>query len=91
MWWYKLIRYWNKSDCASFCAFNWFLVFSFSILVRLIQGRPLDGGFAVIVSLAFIPVSLLITVIFQKYSSNTEEISPYPALLPSDLRQIDKK
>ena len=87
MWWHRLIRYWTKSDYAVFTLLNWVLVFSLLILVRLIQGRSLDLVFAIAFSSAFIPVSLFITAIFQKYSSEIEDIAVYPALLPSDLEE----
>ena len=87
MWWYKLIRYWTKSDYAAFIIFNWFVVFGFSILVRLIQGKAIDFVFTIAFSFIMVPVSLVITVIFQKYSSNIEDISSYPALLPKDFKE----
>ena len=41
-----------------------------------------------VLSFAMIPVELLIVVVFQKYSSNVDEILDYPSLLQGDF---DKK
>jgi len=87
MWWHKLIRDWNKTDYLFFSAFTWILVFSLLVLVRLIQGRTPDLVFAALFSIVMIPVELIITAAFQKYSSNIEDISSYPALLPSDFKE----
>lgn len=87
MWWHKLIRYWTITDYVTFVAFNWILIFSLIVLVRLIQGRTLDLVFATTFSFAMIPVVLLVTAVSQKYGSNTMDISEYPALLPSDFKE----
>jgi thiol-disulfide isomerase/thioredoxin len=86
MWWHKLIRDWNKTDYAFFSAFTWILVFSLQILIRLIQGRIPDLVFAALLAIIMIPVELLIVAAFQKYSSNIENISSYPALQPTDFK-----
>lgn len=86
MWWHKLIRDWTKTDYAFFSAFTWVLVFSILVLVRLIQVRTVDLVFAAVFSFVMIPVELVIIVAFQKYSSNTRDISSYPALLPNDFK-----
>lgn len=85
MWWHKLIRDWTKTDYAFFSSFTWILVFSLLVLVRLIERRTHDLAFAAVFSLVMIPFELLVIAAFQKYSSNTEEISTYPTLLPKDF------
>ncbi len=86
MWSRRLIRDWTKTDYAIFSAFTWILVFVLLVLVRLIQGRTPDFVFAAAFSFVMIPVELVIIAAFQKYSSNTKDISSYPALLPNDFR-----
>jgi thiol-disulfide isomerase/thioredoxin len=85
VWWRKLIRDWTKTDYAIFSSFTWILVFSLLVSVRLIQGRTLDLVFATVFSFGMIPFELIIIAAFQRYSSNTEDISSYPALLPNDF------
>ena len=85
MWWHKLIRDWTKTDYAFFSFFTWILVFSLLVLVRLIEGRAIDLVFAIVFSFVVIPFELLIIAAFQKYSSNTKDISSYSALLPEDF------
>jgi thiol-disulfide isomerase/thioredoxin len=87
VWWHKLIRDWTKTDYAFFSAFTWILVFSLLVLVRLIERRTLDLVFATAFSFVMIPFELMIIAAFQKYSSNIEDISSYPALLPNDFRE----
>jgi thiol-disulfide isomerase/thioredoxin len=85
VWWHKLIRDWTKRDYAFFSFFTWILVFSLLASVRLIEGRAIDIVFTIVLSFALIPFELLITAAFQKYSSNTKQISWYSALLPTDF------
>jgi thiol-disulfide isomerase/thioredoxin len=87
VWWHKLIRDWTKTDYAFFSAFTWILVFSLLVLVRLIERRAPDLIFATVFSFLIIPFELMIIVAFQKYSSNTEDISSCPALLPDNFKQ----
>jgi hypothetical protein len=87
MWWHKLVKYWTKLDYAIFVAFNWFLIFGFSTLVMLVQAKPFNLAFTATFSFAVIPVSLIVTYAFQNYSSNSEEIDRYPALLPDDFEE----
>jgi thiol-disulfide isomerase/thioredoxin len=87
VWWHKLIRDWTKTDCAIFSSFTWVLVFSLLVSVRLIQGRTLDLVFATVFSFVMIPFELIVIAAFQKYSSNAEDISSYPALLPNDFKE----
>jgi thiol-disulfide isomerase/thioredoxin len=87
LWWHKLIRDWTKTDYAFFSLFTWILVFGLLVLMRLIEGRTLDLVFAAVFSFVMIPFELLVIVAFQKYSSNTADISLYPALLPDDFKE----
>ena len=86
MWWHKLIRDWTKADYAFFSFFTWISVFSLLVLVRLIERRAIDLVFTIVFSFVLIPIELLIIAAFQKYSSNTEDISSYSALLPEDFK-----
>ena len=86
MWWHKLIRNWTKTDYAFFSLFTWTLVFSLLVLVRLIERRILDLVFAAVFSFVMIPIELLVIVAFQKYSSNTADISMIPTLLLKDFK-----
>jgi len=52
----------------------------------LIEGRTLDLAFAAVISFVTIPIELLVIVAFQKYSSNTADISMIPTLLPKDFK-----
>jgi thiol-disulfide isomerase/thioredoxin len=54
--------------------------------VRLVEGRTLDLVFAAVFSFVMIPIELIIVVAFQKYSSNTADISMYPTLLENDFK-----
>jgi len=85
MWWHKLIRQWTLLDYAVFVAFCWVLIFGFSALVVLVRARPLDLPFTAAYALAFVPVSFVFTYAFQSYSSNTDEVDGYPALLVGDF------
>ncbi len=85
MWWHKLIRDWTKTDYAFFSVFTWVLVFSLLILVRLVEVRSPDLVFASAFAFVMIPVELAIVATFQRYSSNTADISSYPALVASDF------
>ncbi len=87
MWGRKLIRDWTKTDYAIFSSFTWVLVFTLLVAVRLIEGRTLDLVFAAGFSLVMIPVELLVIVAFQRYSSNTDDLSPYSVLLPNDFKE----
>ncbi len=89
MWWHKLVRYWTKTDYVFFSLFTWILVFCLLLLVRLIEGRTLDLLFAAAFSFVMIPVELVVIAAFQRYSSNTTDISSYPALGPNDF-EADK-
>lgn len=87
VWWHKLIRDWTKTDYAFFSLFTWILFFSLLVLVRLIEGRTLDLVFASVFSFVMIPFELIVVAAFQKYSSNTTDISSYPALSPNDFEE----
>jgi thioredoxin 1 len=87
VWWHKLIRDWTKTDHAIFSATTWILVFSLLVSVKLVQRRTLDLVFATVFAFVMIPFELIIIAAFQKYSSNTEDISSYPALLPNDFKE----
>jgi thiol-disulfide isomerase/thioredoxin len=87
VWWHKLIKYWTKLDGMIFVAFNWFLIFGFSVLIMLVQAKPLNLPFTAAFSFIMVPVSFFITYAFQNYSSNSEEINSYPALLPNDFNE----
>ena len=87
MWWHKLVRDWTKTDYAFFSLFTWILVFSLLLLVRLIEGRTLDLLFAAVFSFIMIPVEFAVIVAFQRYSSNTTDISSYHALGPNDFEE----
>ncbi len=86
LWSHKLIQNWTKADYAIFSSFTWILVFTLLILVRLIQGRTLDLVFTTIFSFAMIPFELIVVAAFQKYSSNTKDITLYSALQPNDFK-----
>ncbi len=62
------------------------MIFSLLVLVRLVEGRTPDLVFAAVFSCVMIPVELLVIVAFQKYSSNTADISMYPTLEPKDFK-----
>jgi thiol-disulfide isomerase/thioredoxin len=85
MWWYKLVVHWSKRDYIEFSLFTWVLIFCVLVVLRLVQGKPLELPFMVVLSLVMIPVELLIIVIFQKYSSHLDEISDYPSLQQVDF------
>jgi len=51
----------------------------------MVQGELLELPFMAVLSFVMIPVELLIVVIFQKYSSNVDEILDYPSLLQGDF------
>lgn len=87
VWWHKLIRDWTKTDYAIFSSFTWILVFSLLVSVTLIQERTLDLVSATVFSFVMIPFELIVIVAFQKYSSNTEDISSYSALQPNDFKE----
>lgn len=87
MWWHKLIKNWTKLDHAVFVAFNWFLIFGFTVLIMLVQAKPLNLEFTAAFPFVMIPVSFIITFAFQNYSSNSEEIDSYPVLLPNDFEE----
>jgi thiol-disulfide isomerase/thioredoxin len=53
--------------------------------VGTVQGGPIELPFMAALSFVMIPVELLIIVIFQKYSSNVNEILDYPSLQPGDF------
>ncbi len=86
MWWYKLIPHWSKRDYAEFSLFMWLLLFSTIILLRIIQGRPLELSLMAALSVALIPLELLIVFIFQYYSSNIKTVLKYPNLLSTDFK-----
>lgn len=56
------------------------------VAVRLIEERTFDLVFASLFSLATVPLELVVIVAFQRYSSNTKDISSYPALEPADFK-----
>lgn len=85
MWWYKLVVHWSKRDYIGFSLFIWVLIFSILAVSRLVQNRPLDLPFIVVFTFAMIPVELLIIILFQKYSSNVDEILGCPSLLQGDF------
>ena len=87
MWWHKLITHWSKMDLASFSVLNWVLVFSLLIIVRAIQGRPVDLAYSTGFSFMMIPLSLGVLALFQRYSSRTEELSGYPMLESGDFEE----
>ena len=84
VWWHKL-RDWTKADYAFFSFYIWILVFSLLVLVRLVEGRAIDIVPTIAISIALIPFELVIIAAFQKYSSNTKDISSYSTLLPEDF------
>ncbi len=86
MWYHKLIRDWTKTDFAIFVAYTWVLVFVLLVAVRLLEGRTLDLQFNIVFSFAIVPFELIIVAAFQKYSSNTKDISFYSALNPNDFK-----
>ncbi len=86
LWSHKLIRNWTKTDYLIFSSFTWILVFTLLVLIRLIQGRTLDLVFATIFSFAMIPFELIVVAAFQKYSSNTKDMTLYSALQPNDFK-----
>jgi thiol-disulfide isomerase/thioredoxin len=85
VWWHKLIRDWTKVDYAFFSFLIWILVFSLLVLVRLVEGRAIDLVSTTAISIVLIPFELVIIATFQKYSSNTKDISSYSALLPENF------
>jgi len=87
MWWHKLIKYWTKLDYTIFIAFNWFIIFSFSNIVMLIQAKPLNLAFTATYSIMVIPISFIFTYVFQNYSSNLNEINYYPNLLSNNFEE----
>ena len=87
MWWHKLIGHWTKTDYAVFSLFIWILIFGLLVLVRLIQQRTIDLVFASAISFAMIPFELVIIAGFQKYSSNTKNVSSYPTLQANDFKE----
>jgi thiol-disulfide isomerase/thioredoxin len=84
MWWHKLIVHWSKRDYIEFSLNSYVLVFCVLAVLSIIQGDPLDLPFMVVLSFVMIPVELLIIVLFQKYSSHTDEILGY-----SSLNEVD--
>lgn len=86
LWSHKLIQNWTKIDYVIFSSFSWILIFSLSILVRLIQGRTLDLVFITIFSFAMIPLELIVIAAFQKYSFNTKSITSYSTLQITDFQ-----
>ena len=95
MWWHKLVRDWSKADYAFFSMIIWISVFGLLVAAKLIEGRSLDLVWATAFSFVTIPVELIVIIAFQKYSANTDYLSLYPTLLPTDftgnkLRKDDK-
>jgi hypothetical protein len=85
MWWFKLVVHWSKRDYIGFSLFIWVLILGILAVSRLVQNRPLDLPFMAVLTFAVIPVELLIIILFQKYSSNVDEILDYPSLLQGDF------
>ena len=87
VWWHKLIRDWTKTDYAFFSSLIWILIFGLLVTVRFIEERSLDLLWATAFSLAMIPFELVVIFAFQKYSSNTEDLSLYPVLSPTHFEE----
>lgn len=85
MWWHKLVVHWSKRDYVVFSLFIWVLIFCILAVSQIVQGRPLDLPFMAVLTFVMIPVELLIIILFQKYSSNVNEILDYPSLLQGDF------
>jgi thiol-disulfide isomerase/thioredoxin len=85
MWWHKLAVHWSKLDYIEFSLFTWVLIFCVLAVLSIVQGKPLELLFMAVLAFVMIPVELLIIVIFQKYSSNIDEILDYPSLLQLDF------
>jgi thiol-disulfide isomerase/thioredoxin len=85
MWWHKLVVHWSKRDYIGFSLFIWVLIFCILAVLSMVRGGPLDLPFVAVLAFAMIPVELLITVVFQKYSSNVDEILVFPSLLQGDF------
>lgn len=85
MWWHKLVVHWSKRDYIEFSFYSWVLIFCVLGILRIIQSEPLELPFMVVFSFVMIPVELLIIVVFQKYSSNVNEILDYPTLTQLDF------
>ena len=85
MWWHKLVIHWSKRDYIGFSLFIWVSIFCILAALNMVQGKPQELLLIAVLSFVMIPIELLIIVIFQKYSSNVDEIIGYPSLLKEDF------
>ena len=85
MWWHKLVAHWSKRDYIEFSLFYMgsnLLCFS---CTETDSGETVDLPFMAFLSLAMIPVEFLIIIVFQKYSSNLNEIMALPSLIQANF------